>query len=92
MANGDIRFDQIDEKEFKDMDQSHREWLLYKGVWSMSSTCHSRPMECQKKYVRVRHVLLATVFIAGILVGGQVIQMNVIMPRLVRAAIAAAMP
>jgi hypothetical protein len=88
MSNGDIQFEHIKESDFKELSPEHREWLLYKGVRSLSFTCHQRPAQCDKKYVRLRHVVLAAGFMTGVLVGLGVIQTKIILPHVVKAAIA----
>jgi hypothetical protein len=92
MNGGDIQFEHIKESDFKELSPEHREWLLYKGVRSLSFTCHGRPAICDKKYVRLRHVVVASIFMCGVFVGLGVIQAQVILPHIVRAAIASVLP
>ncbi len=90
MANGgDINLEFIPETEFKSLAPEHREWLLYKSVRSLSFTCHGRPRDCDKKYVRVKHIVYMALFMLGVMVGLGVIQTQIILPYLVKAAIAA---
>lgn len=93
MANGgDIQFEFIKEQDFKALEPSHREWLLYKGVRSLSFTCHQRPSLCEKKFVRVRHVVFAAGVVVAFLMGAGVIQTQLILPAMIKAAVASIIP
>jgi len=87
---GDIEIKYIPEEVFKNMHPSQKEWITFSFMQSIANTCRNRPKVCDKKYVRVYHVMLATVGVVGALVGLGIIQVQVFMPALIKKAVAAA--
>ena len=90
MANGDIQFGDITEDQFKGFSEDHQKWILYTSVRSLSSTCHSRPGNCDKRYVRRKHVCIAILAIIVFLIGAG-FKINGILEMMVKAALAGAL-
>ena len=87
---GDIEIKYITREELKAMAPEQKEYLAFSFMQSIANTCHNRPKVCDKKYVKVRHVIFASMCVVCFLVGLGVLQVRYVMPGLIQKAVTAA--
>lgn len=64
-GSGDILIGDISEDRFKKMSPADREWLLLSSIKSLSQTCHKRPLECDKRFIKRDWFKSKLAFISG---------------------------
>jgi len=84
----------LDEKDFEEIYERSPGTalgLMFKEMRYQRRICLGRPEECNRRFVKVRHVVMAAIGIMGILIGMGYIQIGVLMPGMIKAAVTAAM-
>lgn len=82
-----------DEKHFEDLYNTKPGLalgLMFEQLRCQQAVCLSRPVECAKRFVQVRHVAFGVVAIMGLLVGMGYVQVSIFLPAMIKAAVAAA--
>jgi len=88
---GDIEIKYTSRDDFSKMPQEQKEWLLFSFMQSIAHTCRHRPENCDKKYVKLRHVVISVSVIVAFLAGLGIVQVKIFMPGLIKTAVASAL-
>jgi len=85
---GDISPLNVSRDDFFKMSDEDREWMSFQVSQSLSKTCHGRTALCDGKYVKKTSVKITFGLMIAFLLGLGVLQVSVIIPYVVRAALA----
>lgn len=92
MSGGDISIENVTQDEFDKWDQRRRDWLIFNTLRALSQQCRTRPCGCDKKYVSRKYMIYSGILFFGIFLGLGYVQVEWILPHLVRAAIGSFFP
>jgi len=92
MNGGDISIENVNQEEFDGWDQRRRDWLIFNTLRSLSHQCKTRPCYCDKKYIGRKHFIYSGILVLGIFLGLGYVQVEWILPHIVRAAIGTILP
>lgn len=81
----------MSDQQIMELNQSERDLLILKTIAKQQSICADRPGQCEKKFVRIKHVAVATLIVMAFLAGFGIYQSKFLLPSIVKVAVAAAL-